>query len=67
LESRRKETRVTIEEMEAEYNRMEAHLQWLRDDSIAEITEALKTERNPYMREFLVKRLEKLQATGRYD
>ena len=58
---------MTVEEMQAEYARMEAHLQWLRDDGIAEITEELETERNPYAREFLIKQLEKLQGSERYD
>ena len=60
---------MTIEEMDAEIARMDAHLGWLRADAIAEITEELATEKNPYTREFLLKQLGKMRAmgAGRYD
>jgi hypothetical protein len=60
---------MTIEEMDAEIARMDAHLKWLRADAIGEITEELATEKNPYTREFLLKQLEEVRAMGggRYD
>jgi hypothetical protein len=49
---------MTSEEMDAEIARMDAHLIWLCDDAIAEITKELETEKNPYSREFLIQQLE---------
>jgi hypothetical protein len=60
--SRRKETTMTIEEMAAEYARMEAHLQWLYEDAVAELTEEIAHEKNPYAREDLVRHLEEVEA-----
>lgn len=60
---------MTTEDLEAEIARMNAHLKWLHDDAVAELTEEIATEKNPYMREFLVKQLEEVRAAsnGRYD
>jgi hypothetical protein len=49
---------MTSEEMDAEIARMDAHLIWLYDDAIAEITKELETEKNPYMRELSIQDLE---------
>lgn len=49
---------MTIEEMDAEIARMDAHLKWLYEDAVAEATEELATEKNPYCREFLIEHIE---------
>jgi len=60
---------MTVEEMDAHAAYMDAFLKKLRDDMIAEATEELATEKNPYMREFLVEHIEHVRAigNGRYD
>jgi hypothetical protein len=58
---------MTVEEMEAHAAYMDAFLKKLHDDMIAEATEELTTEKNPYMREFLTKHIEDVRAIGRYD
>jgi hypothetical protein len=60
---------MTIEEMDAEIARMDAFLKKLNDDMIAEVTEEIAQEKNPYAREDLVRHLEKVRALGnrRYD
>lgn len=60
---------MTIEEMDAEIARMDAHLRWLHHDRVAELTEAIATETNPYSREFYVNQLERVRAiaNGKYD
>jgi hypothetical protein len=58
---------MTLEELEAECARMDAHLRKLNRDMIAEATEELATERNPYAREWLIKHIEDVRALGNYD
>jgi hypothetical protein len=61
------ETTMTIEEMDAEIARMDAYLRKLNRDMIAEATEELATEKNPYAREWLIKHIEDVRALGKYD
>jgi hypothetical protein len=58
---------MTVEEMKAEYARMDAYLRKLNHDMIAEATEELATEKNPYAREWLIKHIEDVRAIGKYD
>lgn len=60
---------MTIEEMEAHAAYLDAFHKKLRDDMIAEATEELATEKNPYAREFLIKHIEEVRAigNGKYD
>jgi len=60
---------MTVEEMDAEIARMDAHLRWLYHDRVAELTEKIATETNPYSRDFYIKRLEEVRAraNGKYD
>jgi hypothetical protein len=60
---------MTIEEMDAEIARMDAHLRWLYHDHVAELTEEIATETNRYSREFLIEQLERVRAraNGKYD
>jgi hypothetical protein len=51
---------MTVEEMDAHMAYMEAHHKRLYEDMVAECTEQLATEKNPYTREFLLKHLEEL-------
>jgi len=53
---------VTLEEMDAELARLDAHLKWLRADLIAELEAELDGETNPYHREFLLGELAKARA-----
>lgn len=60
---------MTIEEMDAHAAYMDAHLRKLHNDMIAEATEELAKEKNPYAREFLIKHIEEVRAigAGKYD
>ena len=60
---------MTIEEMEAHAAYMDAHLRKLHHDMIAEATEELATEKNPYRREWLIQHIEGIRAigAGKYD
>jgi hypothetical protein len=60
---------MTIEEMDAEIAVMDAHLKRIYDDAVAEATEELATEKNPYFREFLIKHIEAMHKihNRRYD
>jgi hypothetical protein len=60
---------MTVEEMDAHAAYLDAFHKKLRDDMIAEATEELATEKNPYAREFLIKHIEHVRAigNGRYD
>lgn len=60
---------MTIEEMDAHIAYMDAHLRKLHHDMIAEATQRLATEKNPYTRERLIKHIEKVRAigNGKYD
>lgn len=60
---------MTIEEMEAHAAYLDAFHKKLHDDMIAEATEELATEKNPYVREFLIKHIEDVRAigNGKYD
>lgn len=53
---------MTLEELDAEHARMRAHLRWLREDAIAELTAELENETNPYHREFFLQQIEKYRA-----
>jgi hypothetical protein len=55
---------VTVEEMEAHAAYLEAFHKKMRDDMIAEATEELATETNPYAREWLIDHIEKVRALG---
>jgi hypothetical protein len=55
----------TIEEMDDHIAYMDAWLTKCRRDSIAEITEELRTERNPYFRESLENHLVRLREAER--
>jgi hypothetical protein len=60
---------MTVEEMDAHAAYLDAFHKKLRNDMIAEATEELATEKNPYAREFLIKHIEDVRAigNGRYD
>jgi hypothetical protein len=49
---------VTLEELDAELRAVRASLRRLRDDTLAEFTEMLETETNPYTREMLIAQIE---------
>jgi hypothetical protein len=52
----------TIEEMDAEHARMQAHLKWLKADVIAELEELIAETRYRPHREFLEQRLAEVKA-----
>jgi hypothetical protein len=61
---------MTVEEMEAHAAYMDAFLRKSRQDWIAELTEELAAEKNPYAREWLTEAIEKEKkalATGKYE
>lgn len=60
----------TIEEMDEHRAYLKAHLKKCHEDNVAEITEELKTEKNPYFRESLEKRLDeskRVLESGTFD
>lgn len=58
---------MTIEEMDAHLAYMEAHNKRLYEEMVAECTEELATQRNPYRREFLRKHLAGLHEIWNRD
>lgn len=55
---------MTLEEMEAHAAYLDAFHRKFRQDMIAEATEELATEKNPYVRESLIKHIEEVRALG---
>jgi hypothetical protein len=61
---------MTVDEMmEAEFIRNDAFLRKLHRAMIAEATEELATEKNPYHREWLIHHIEDIRSigNGKYD
>ncbi|HEX6352082.1 hypothetical protein [Actinophytocola sp.] len=55
---------MTIEEMDAHIAYLDAFHRKMREDMIAEATAQLETEKNPYVRESLIKHIEEVRALG---
>jgi hypothetical protein len=55
---------MTLEQMDEELRAVRAHLRWLCDDAIAEMTEELETETNPYTREFMLSAMADIRKIG---
>jgi hypothetical protein len=55
---------MKLEEMDAELAAARANLRRLRESGLAELAELLDGETNPYVREFLLAKVEKMRAIG---